>query len=127
MITRRFIAVGITAALLCSAAIVGFSGDVTAASCQGTESGSWNTTRSTVPKCGTRDARSIGTNSGSISQTLKAEIVSGGVHAFAFGVNFQGGDVASCFAEDLVVGGGPGAPDSSGCATVFKHRPTVVF
>lgn len=127
MSTRRSIAAGIAAALLGSAAIVGLSSNVTAATCRGVESSTWNTTKSTAANCGGRDARSIGTNKGQLNQTLKAEIVSGGIHAFAFGVTLLGADFGPCFAQDLVVGGGPGAPDSSGCVSVFKHRPTVVF
>lgn len=128
MMTRKSIAVGIAAALLGGVAIVSVSSDVTAASCQGGISSTWNTSKSTSGACGTRDGRSIGSNSGSFSQTLRAHCVSGGVHSFAFGVTLQSTDFAQCFSLDSACGDATqGPPDSTDCIAVLKHRPTIVF
>jgi hypothetical protein len=125
MISLKPIAIGIVAALLGGAAIVTLSDSVGATTCNGQITSSWNTTKSTSSTCGGRDGRSIGKNGGSLHPTLQAELVSGGVHAYAFGYTVAGDPIASCFAEDLTLGDGPGAADT--CNPTTRHRPSIVF
>jgi hypothetical protein len=125
MITLKSIATGIVVALAGGSAVVTLSDSVGATTCNGQITSSWNTTKSTATACGGRDGRSIGTNGGTLSPKLKAELVSGGVHAYAFGYTVGGDPIPSCFAEDLTLGGGPGAPDT--CPATLRHRPSIVF